>query len=84
MRVCAGESESMSISLFAAVGGRRFEILKIALSFPGPMPPRNLNACAGEVGEGREMYTAAAVSGGSSMPVRLLICCLEKDSRTGF
>lgn len=75
MRVCGEEEISASMSISRVVEeallgeeGSRFEILKMALSFPGPMPPRNLNVGSG-VEEGREMYTAAAVSGGSSMPV---------------
>lgn len=57
VRLCGEEGEA-SISTSPLFGGSRFEILKMALSFPGPMPPRNLKVSAallvGEE-EGRKM-----------------------------
>jgi len=57
---------SITISPFCAppptvpapeAGGDKPEILNIALSFPGPIPPRNLKSGwdGGVCGEGREM-----------------------------
>lgn len=63
---------SMSTSPVSVPPDTRPEILNIALSFPVPMPPRNLNCALGAVGEcGICRYTAAALSGGRVMPGRM-------------
>jgi hypothetical protein len=58
-----------------------------ALSFPGPIPPRNLNSGAGEEevwGERNWRYTAAAVFGGRDIPGRrkTTICEYARLGRT--
>ena len=51
-----GPGASISISpVEGLVVERRPLILKIALSFPGPIPPRNLKVGAGELEVGMEM-----------------------------
>lgn len=80
--ISAADGASMSTSAPFVTSPCTPLTLKIALSLPGPMPPRNLKSFAFGAAPGfgtTAMYTEAAVFGGSSIPGRMNTTMWEKD-----